>query len=165
MKLTLSLIFWFAFVTFLVDEVQAYWQRKCEGTNMNLGCHRGRIQIRDALYGRNTKSFSCGGPIKTTNCKSSRSLSVMKKRCNGRRSCSVPATNSVFGDPCYGTKKFLQASYACQVEIGNVDLSPQCIQCLDELCPEIAYGEWETCLICIFECVPLPPLPPIHPGK
>lgn len=34
-------------------------------------------------------------------------------RCNGKNSCTVSASNSVFGDPCGGTYKYLEVSYVC----------------------------------------------------
>lgn len=34
-------------------------------------------------------------------------------RCNGKNSCTISASNSVFGDPCYGTYKYLEVSYVC----------------------------------------------------
>merc|ERR1719295_286030 len=89
--------------------------RTCEGTAFTIGCQGGKkIEIREAIYGRDTKDFGCGGPIKNTSCKSNKSLSEVKKRCNGKPSCSVPANNGVFGDPCRGTKKFLSATYVCK---------------------------------------------------
>ncbi len=38
---------------------------------------------------------------------------VCSHRCDGRKSCSVPAVNSVFSDPCVGTHKYLDVSYLC----------------------------------------------------
>lgn len=34
-------------------------------------------------------------------------------RCNGKNSCTISASNSVFGDPCFGTYKYLEVSYVC----------------------------------------------------
>ena len=38
---------------------------------------------------------------------------IIKKSCNGRRSCSLYASNSVFGDPCVGTYKYIWVHYRC----------------------------------------------------
>ena len=35
------------------------------------------------------------------------------KKCNMKRECVVPANNSVFGDPCHGTYKYLEIIYQC----------------------------------------------------
>ncbi|MGI4401095.1 hypothetical protein ACR2V8_26930, partial [Klebsiella pneumoniae] len=34
--------------------------------------------------------------------------------CNYRGFCTVRASNSVFGDPCVGTFKYLDVSYYCR---------------------------------------------------
>ncbi|KAL7399283.1 hypothetical protein ABVT39_022464 [Epinephelus coioides] len=34
--------------------------------------------------------------------------------CNGKNSCIIRASNSVFGDPCVGTYKYLEVAYICQ---------------------------------------------------
>ncbi|PWA29456.1 hypothetical protein CCH79_00017093, partial [Gambusia affinis] len=36
------------------------------------------------------------------------------KSCNGKQSCSIRAANSVFGEPCAGTYKYLEVEYKCQ---------------------------------------------------
>ena len=56
------------------------------------------------------------------------------------------------GGACCGGSEAFCSECECKKPIG---LSPQCIACMDELCPEIIYGEWETCIICVFECVPV----------
>ncbi|KAG5282843.1 hypothetical protein AALO_G00035270 [Alosa alosa] len=37
----------------------------------------------------------------------------MENRCDGKTSCSVQASNSIFTDPCIGTFKYLNISYSC----------------------------------------------------
>ena len=37
----------------------------------------------------------------------------MQKRCEGKSSCQVEASNSVFGDPCVGIVKYLTATWEC----------------------------------------------------
>lgn len=34
--------------------------------------------------------------------------------CNGKNSCTIRASNSVFGDPCGGTYKYLEVAYVCE---------------------------------------------------
>ena len=42
-----------------------------------------------------------------------RSYGIVKSQCDGKNRCYVRASNSVFGDPCYGTYKYLQVDYVC----------------------------------------------------
>ncbi|XP_078602190.1 uncharacterized protein LOC144876595 isoform X2 [Branchiostoma floridae x Branchiostoma japonicum] len=85
----------------------------CEHQTVSLQCPDGQqIRVVSASYGR-TDETVCGGPVHTTRCSSRTSLSVMKKECDNQQSCVVSAENSVFGDPCVGTFKYLEVQYAC----------------------------------------------------
>ncbi|XP_068146030.1 latrophilin Cirl [Drosophila tropicalis] len=42
-----------------------------------------------------------------------KSLTVLNSRCSHKQSCSVLAATSMFGDPCPGTHKYLEAHYQC----------------------------------------------------
>lgn len=33
--------------------------------------------------------------------------------CQGNQTCFMLATNAWFGDPCYGTEKYLEIEYQC----------------------------------------------------
>merc|ERR1712183_495875 len=86
----------------------------CEHHKVNLRCRSGFIQIVSANYGRTSrgvcrKSFS----MWNSNCRSHRSDLQVKKRCNKKRSCNLFASNSVFGDPCRGTYKYLEVRFRC----------------------------------------------------
>ncbi|XP_056304048.1 uncharacterized protein LOC130216180 [Danio aesculapii] len=90
----------------------------CEDHVMQLSCPGRKIKILNANYGR-TDSSTCitnrpPGQILNTNCHSSFSLSVVSGSCDGHESCSVPATNGEFSDPCFGTYKFLTVKYCCR---------------------------------------------------
>jgi len=86
----------------------------CEKNWLKIVCPSGQsINIKGAMYGRDNKDLTCGGPIRNIKCKSMVSLSVVKSRCQSQKTCSMPATNHVFGDPCPGTKKFLRVAYDC----------------------------------------------------
>ena len=37
----------------------------------------------------------------------------MQERCEGKNSCAVEASNSIFGDPCGGVVKYLTATWEC----------------------------------------------------
>lgn len=52
----------------------------------------------------------CGGTYYTTNCKADNSLSIVKADCQDKPNCVLKADNGKFGDPCVGTKKYLEVS-------------------------------------------------------
>ncbi|CAM4683338.1 unnamed protein product [Leuciscus chuanchicus] len=89
----------------------------CEGESAHLTCDSGFIKVNQANYGRTcSKTCISGKPanqISNTRCKTAQSLSIMSARCDGSTCCTVPAVNSVFSDPCYGTYKYLDLSYDC----------------------------------------------------
>ncbi|XP_077074644.1 L-rhamnose-binding lectin CSL3-like isoform X1 [Siphateles boraxobius] len=89
----------------------------CEGESASLKCASGFIKVTKANYGRtDCKTCARGKPanqISNTQCRTEASLSIMSARCDGRKSCTVPAVNSVFSDPCVGTYKYLDVSYDC----------------------------------------------------
>merc|ERR1711931_604939 len=86
----------------------------CENHTVNLKCRKGLIQIVSANYGRTSrgvcrKTFS----MWNSNCRSHRSDFQVKKQCNKKRNCKLFASNSVFGDPCRGTYKYLEVRFRC----------------------------------------------------
>ncbi|XP_031681617.1 L-rhamnose-binding lectin CSL3 isoform X2 [Oncorhynchus kisutch] len=89
----------------------------CEGYDSQLLCDRGEIRIQRANYGRRQHDVcSIGRPhkqLKNTNCLSLSTTSKMAERCDGDRQCIVKVSNSVFGDPCVGTYKYLDVAYTC----------------------------------------------------
>lgn len=38
---------------------------------------------------------------------------VSNCRCNKKVSCSIPADNTIFGDPCVSSSKYLEVDYLC----------------------------------------------------
>ena len=86
----------------------------CEGSRKAISCKNGKkLNIQEALYGRLNRETCNRLPIRSTNCRSARSLPVMQSRCQGRASCVLNASNSVFGDPCHGTVKYLLVKFQC----------------------------------------------------
>ncbi|XP_026056186.1 L-rhamnose-binding lectin CSL1-like [Carassius auratus] len=90
----------------------------CEGQSASLSCDTGFIHVSDANYGRNDGSLCSAGQrrewLTNVHCFQKTSLQTMTTRCNGKKSCSVQAVNSVFSDPCYWTYKYLHVSYLCR---------------------------------------------------
>jgi hypothetical protein len=87
--------------------------------NAFISCDEGIIdKIVFASYGTPTGSCETGFAIGT--CNSASSLDIVKQMCVGKNSCTVSASNSVFGDPCYGTLKRLGILATCSTKVTNV---------------------------------------------
>uniref|UniRef100_A0A3B5QNV9 SUEL-type lectin domain-containing protein n=1 Tax=Xiphophorus maculatus TaxID=8083 RepID=A0A3B5QNV9_XIPMA len=73
------------------------------------------IYVTSATYGRtDKKTCSAGRPadqLENTECFTY--AEEVGERCNGKQWCKVKASNYVFGDPCYGTYKYLEVEYIC----------------------------------------------------
>lgn len=90
----------------------------CEHDSATISCERQTIFIKSASYGRSTGPETCPHPqIKTTDCDAATSLRVVSDACNGKPTCTLTASNSVFGDPCVGTYKYLEVSYECRNKV------------------------------------------------
>ena len=81
-----------------------------------------RIDITSAMYGRQGKKhcWRFYGHVWNTKCKSSKSKSEVRKACQGKSNCQIYAKNSVFGDPCFMTEKYLQVKYQCRGKIAYI---------------------------------------------
>lgn len=89
----------------------------CEHGTARLTCDLGKVlTIVSATYGRqDAETCSAGRPAsqtRKTNCATC-ATSKVAEICGGRRACFVQATNSLFGDPCVGTFKYLTVTYSC----------------------------------------------------
>ncbi|XP_058619084.1 L-rhamnose-binding lectin CSL3-like [Onychostoma macrolepis] len=109
---------WIILLLFLCQHgIEAKRTIICEGGSAFLSCDFGLIKVLEANYGRTDHTTCASGrpsnEISNTHCFQEKSLHTMSARCNGRKSCSVPAVNSVFSDPCRGTFKYLDVSYDC----------------------------------------------------
>jgi hypothetical protein len=81
--------------------------------NLSLECEDPDATISKidfASYG--TPTGVCGNYSIGT-CNSANSTTIVQKYCLGKRSCMVPATTPIFGDPCYGTVKNLVVQAEC----------------------------------------------------
>ncbi len=84
-----------------------------ENTTVTLSCPAGqKISAVDfASYG--TPNGACGS-FTASSCNATTSTPDVTTSCVGFNSCSVPATNGTFGDPCVGTFKRLYVQARCQ---------------------------------------------------
>ncbi|XP_028265008.1 L-rhamnose-binding lectin SML-like [Parambassis ranga] len=89
----------------------------CEQSLANLHCDAGQvIYVYGADYGRQDQT-TCSfrrpaAQVQNVYCSSP--TNKVAESCNGKNTCTVKASNSVFGDPCGGTYKYLDVSYICQ---------------------------------------------------
>ncbi|XP_022246580.1 latrophilin Cirl-like [Limulus polyphemus] len=91
----------------------------CEGSSLHIACDSGYlIRLIRANYGRFSISIcnEQGALEWSVNCMSPLSFRVMQDSCGMRRSCKIPASTTVFGDPCPKTTKYLEAHYQCVPE-------------------------------------------------
>lgn len=89
----------------------------CQHSKLELECERGEeIRVLKANYGRTdrrTCNLNGNAPIQTTDCRSRRSDDIVRENCAGKRQCIISASNDVFGEPCFGTFKYLEVEYLC----------------------------------------------------
>lgn len=88
----------------------------CEGKTLKIECRDGElIKLIRANYGRFSITIcnDHGNTEWSVNCMSPKSLRVLLSRCSEYQNCSIPASTSMFGDPCPGTLKYLEAHYQC----------------------------------------------------
>ncbi|XP_023248720.1 rhamnose-binding lectin-like [Seriola lalandi dorsalis] len=90
----------------------------CEHSSAHLHCDEGQvIFVYGADYGRRDRT-TCSYQRPTSQIQKvlcSNPTSKVAEICNGKNSCTIRASNSVFGDPCYGTYKYLEVAYVCQL--------------------------------------------------
>ncbi|PIK40323.1 putative G-protein coupled receptor [Apostichopus japonicus] len=89
-------------------------ERACEGSTLHLSCNDSKvIHIHDALYGRTSDKICGNTKPPAGGCKAEHSLSNVTEMCENLTSCSVKASNDVFGDPCQRVGKYLEVTYSC----------------------------------------------------
>jgi hypothetical protein len=96
----------------------------CEGSLINFQCNDGLIHIMTARYGRSdTLSCASTSPSVGYSCHSETSLFVVRNLCEGRTTCSVSASYTLFGDPCVGVNKELIVSYSCVLSTNTLEIA------------------------------------------
>ena len=109
--------------------------RECEGDTVTIACATGLIHIIDATYGRKHGPDVC--PHSATsdqNCHATESVGIVSAACDGKTACEIEATNTVFGDPCGGTYKYLTVNYQCRPQVGPV---PHCLPACSRFSPRL----------------------------
>ncbi|XP_057685551.1 L-rhamnose-binding lectin CSL1-like [Corythoichthys intestinalis] len=89
----------------------------CQDSLAHLFCDKGLvIRVYGADYGRRDRNTCVLGrpwkQVRNTECL--HPTEIVPERCNGKNKCTILASNSVFGDPCRGTYKYLEVSYTCE---------------------------------------------------
>ncbi|XP_071501966.1 L-rhamnose-binding lectin CSL3-like [Diadema antillarum] len=104
-------------------------QRKyvCQDSMLRLSCPPGRkLMVGYAAFGRQSTSVCTKTSLPIVRCRSSQqSGAIVKAKCNGKTSCSLPASVAVLGDPCPNISKYLtviaESGTAC--ENRNLDIN------------------------------------------
>jgi len=100
----------------LVNFVYAADTIKCasalEDRTATLKCPTGQVVKGIAFASYGLPTGSCGAYV-AGKCHSSSSLIKVQTMCAGKASCSIKASNSVFGDPCVGADKKLNIQAVC----------------------------------------------------
>ncbi|XP_034733630.1 L-rhamnose-binding lectin SML-like [Etheostoma cragini] len=83
-----------------------------------LQCDEGQVTtVYCADYGRHDQSTCTyiwpASEIHNADCSRFASTISSSTSCNGKNSCIIKASNSVFGDPCLITFKYLEVAYVC----------------------------------------------------
>ncbi|XP_038570789.1 L-rhamnose-binding lectin SML-like [Micropterus salmoides] len=94
----------------------AFFSITCERSLASLQCDEGQvILVYSADYGRrDPTTCSYRRPVSDVLNVCSLPTSKVAESCNGKNSCTIRAVNSVFGDPCGTTYKYLEVAYTCQ---------------------------------------------------
>ncbi|XP_033635214.1 uncharacterized protein LOC117296416 [Asterias rubens] len=87
----------------------------CEGEELSIFCAPGEtIVIIEAVYGRSEDFQKCPSATQPRGvCDDGSALSVTRTKCQRKESCILPVSSEVFGDPCFGVKKYLEVDYQC----------------------------------------------------
>ena len=95
--------------------------RVVEGRSISLRCphkHTNIRRVRFASYGEPSGACSVditSGPVTFVRgeCHAESSTQAVEDRCLAQNSCTVKATNEIFGEPCYGRTKYLAVDVEC----------------------------------------------------
>ncbi|XP_062569223.1 L-rhamnose-binding lectin CSL3-like [Saccostrea cucullata] len=107
----LGLVFLFGYT-----KVTAINEIACEGQTLSLSCPRGQsINITYANYGRTNPYVCFAGNSQNLPCLSNTAYREVRRTCQGQNQCFISASDSIFGDPCPDTYKYLDVDYECEI--------------------------------------------------
>ncbi|XP_021361378.1 L-rhamnose-binding lectin ELEL-1-like [Mizuhopecten yessoensis] len=88
----------------------------CELKTTTIICRPERINVISARYGR-FDIVTCEHPaMSQVGCGADGVLDNIQDLCQGETSCELAASNSIYGDPCPNTFKYLEVTYSCLPE-------------------------------------------------
>eukprot|EP00112_Aurelia_sp_Birch-Aquarium-sp1_P018432 Seg44.3 transcript_id=Seg44.3/GoldUCD/mRNA.D3Y31 product="L-rhamnose-binding lectin CSL3" protein_id=Seg44.3/GoldUCD/D3Y31 len=87
--------------------------RVCENDYAVVRCSGQSIEIVSSFYGRASLLYCSTGNKGILYCEAEGSINAVEEECSKLSSCYVAASSSVFGDPCVGTRKYLEIRYRC----------------------------------------------------
>ena len=101
--------------------------RACESGNLTITCSdtpNTTLHILWAHYGRTSTDYCYEKGPTSTYCAACNSSSIVAGLCQYEVSCTINASNTVFGDPCHGIYKYLEVGYECREPGGcNIQLA------------------------------------------
>jgi len=88
----------------------------CEGFAKTISCQGQKmINVIDGKYGRFDYTTCIHASMQTDNCESANAKSIIVNLCDGKLTCFLDPSNSLFGiDPCPGTYKYAVIKYSCE---------------------------------------------------
>ncbi len=85
----------------------------CQESTLNIVCPAGSsINLLYVMYGRQDTITCPHSKDSDTNCASTTAMDTVKSLCDSKSACIILA-GGAFGDPCYGTYKYLAVNYTC----------------------------------------------------
>lgn len=93
-----------------------------EWSTLSLQCYGGAVITGVSFASYGTPDGTCGA-FTAGSCDATTSVANVQTACVQKASCSVSATNGVFGDPCVGTVKRLYVQAECKL-CGNATVDP-----------------------------------------
>lgn len=103
-------------IQLLGESIQYRTGYACEGSSLTIQCDEPNyINLIRANFGRFSITIcnQKGNLEWSVNCGSSEASTTIKRNCNGKSYCLLPASSAYFGDPCPNTHKYLEVHYEC----------------------------------------------------
>jgi len=85
-----------------------------ENTNASLSCPgSGNVITAITFASFGTSTGTCGSFVVDPTCNASNTTSIVQSLCVGKEACTIPVSDDLYGDPCYGTVKWLNVQATC----------------------------------------------------